>query len=269
MERIPNIPEKKLSQEAHILFNGSPLKLNRTPIDIQRQNTSEVPTSEIIVEKKLAEKISKYFGYQEQSDIDELFITGDITSAFDQEFVIGYPKIEIEIDEYQLTLESQDCLDLCMDFASAITASFRSDFTFLLEEYRKEHPVLTNAIYNYAKENDGFSLPEFKILDAKFADIFLNNINWQGERPGNDHFLLVFQLPKFLANFWWKSEYTSSDKIPSTPHSQVNWGDFYYALMPVVWEEIDAYEYNHGLYLNRINDFGQHEPKNYYYMWIV
>ena len=269
MDKISILPSEGEHDDAPVLLNGEPLGSHIVPYETDTKNDSTASESKIFIETRVAEKAKKYFGYEEGSDIDELF---DLVSLEQKNSITHstvHASIQTEIQKTELTPQEKERLDKCIDFAISVTASFKSDFLFLLEQYNKQHPVLTEQIYKYAREHDGFSLPEFKILDSKSAEKFMDSFGWQGSRPAEGEFLLVFQLPKFLANFWWKSGRTSSEKRPANQHSQIDWGDFYYGLIPIVWGEIEEYEYEHNLRLRRINDIGQHDQKNYYYMWSV
>jgi len=82
--------------------------------------------------------------------------------------------------------------------------------------------------------------------------------------------LLVFQLPKPLAQFWWKGGADSWGNLAEDINdTAIEWGHFYRELMPVVWETQGRHENESGLYFQRVNDIGEHDPKKYYYIWEI
>jgi hypothetical protein len=39
--------------------------------------------------------------------------------------------------------------------------------------------------------------------------------------------------------------------------------------MPLVWKHVDFEEYEGNLKFSRINNIGEHDPQNFYYIWKV
>ena len=86
----------------------------------------------------------------------------------------------------------------------------------------------------------------------------------------NKTLLVVFQLPKHLAQYWWKGGTESwGQESLDIEDSAIEWGHFYRELMPVIWEAVGRYENELGLDFERINSGGEHDPKKYYYIWKI
>ncbi len=73
-----------------------------------------------------------------------------------------------------------------------------------------------------------------------------------------------FNLPKPFGRFWYRGG-NGGKSIP-VKKGEIEWGEFYRRSMPVIWSAVD-HAIMHGLYLQRLNEFGQHDYKKYYYLW--
>ncbi len=121
-------------------------------------------------------------------------------------------------------------------------------------------------------EESGLTDPNFKFRLGAEADILLGELGLGTGKPeiSSDNGVLVFNLPKPLAKFWWKS-----DSLPGLAShrkplgSVIEWGGIYYDLMPIVWNITEEFELGNHLIFDRINGLGQHVPDSYYYVWKV
>lgn len=112
-------------------------------------------------------------------------------------------------------------------------------------------------------------LPNFTIASKNQARALLKEYRLYGE-INKQSLLLVFQLPKPLAHFWWKGGTDSwGDLAEDVGGTVIEWGHFYRKLMPVIWEAQGRHENENGLLFYRLNDFGEHDPTQYYYVWKI
>lgn len=70
--------------------------------------------------------------------------------------------------------------------------------------------------------------------------------------------LVVMQLPKPLAKYWYRTDGGAK---------KVNWGRIYGQLYDEFWQGV-KYAKEQGLYLKRVNKVGVHDPKKYYYVFV-
>ncbi len=177
--------------------------------------------------------------------------------------------IKILIENSQTSEKKQDCLEKTKSFCTELTTEFENTFLFLLNEYSNNRREIPASIKHYIEEKN-FNLPSFLIADAEASKDILTGFNFFDSYIKKENLLLVFQLPKPLAQFWWKGgAYSWGDNSVDIQDTAIEWGHFYRELMPVVWENQGYYENEIGLNFYRINDIGQHSPNNYYYIWEV
>lgn len=208
-----------------------------------------------LVDEKILNKISAQEGFK---DSDELVIETRIKKA--------EAHIDEYIDEKDLILEAEECLDKTREFCEKLTELFKQEFIELLKNYIKEKRTISKPILDYLKEKK-FDLPKFTITHGTEAQNLLEKYGFRLHSYKNK-VILVFQLPKPLANFWWKGGIESwGTKAVDIQGSAIEWGHFYREIMDVVWGAVGFYECEKGLNFDRINSGGEHDPKNYYYIW--
>lgn len=83
-----------------------------------------------------------------------------------------------------------------------------------------------------------------------------------------DSLYIVFNLPKPLAHWWNKGigNWGNQNKNFDVKDEVIGWGSIYRNAMEKVWEGMDRAE---ELDISRLNDIGEHDSKNYYYIWKI
>jgi hypothetical protein len=180
-----------------------------------------------------------------------------------EEEPITYNIKEYGINEAELTPKQLEYLQKVRAFAQSTSKVYRTAMRLLMKGYQQKNPNFTDKIIQKMMER-GYDAPDFSIYGSRSAAEFLSKQEDLGIEGFNDNFLVNFQLPKPLARFWYKGgEGTKS--IP-VKEGEIEWGHFYRIAMPVIYSGVDRAQMS-GLFLNRLNQFGQHDPKKYYYLW--
>ncbi|MFH1621050.1 MAG: hypothetical protein ABIB04_03120 [Patescibacteria group bacterium] len=210
------------------------------------------------------EKMRRLEGLQNPEDIWDKKTFDDIKREIGQ----FSPNTKELISEEEPASEIKRCLEKTRAFCTNLSEDYKKTFLSLLEQYRKERRQISQKIVDYLLEKE-FILPTFVIADRESAKSLLEEYGFGGD-IGERDLLLVFQLPKPLAHFWWKGGADSwGDAAVDVKDQAIEWGHFYRELMPVVWEMQGYYENETGLDFYRINDIGVHDPKKYYYIWEI
>lgn len=170
---------------------------------------------------------------------------------------------EYGINEAGLTPEQLEHLQKTRAFAQNTSRVYRTAMRLLMKGYQQHNPQFTDKMMQKMMER-GYDLPDFSLYGSKAAEEFLSKQQELGIEEFNDNFLVNFQLPKPLARFWYKGG--SGTKSIPVKEGEIEWGHFYRMCMPVIYNGADRAQMS-GLYLNRLNQFGQHDPKKYYYLW--
>lgn len=177
-------------------------------------------------------------------------------------------KLKTIIDEEKIKPNAKELIDELKILISSATDEFMTEFDKLLKECAEEKDGITEKIFQYVKDKE-LDKPEFIISEGgpaqKIIDDFgLDYIFYEGD------VLLSFQLPKQLAEYWWKGKKNFQyDLGNSEEKGIIKWGDFYKKLMPLIWEQVETFEIKHRIAFNRINEIAQHDPKKYYYVWRI
>ncbi len=177
------------------------------------------------------------------------------------------PNIEEVYMEEDFTPAMERCRDKVRLFCNQLTTTFREEFLILLDKYQEERRPIDPKIIEYLIHKELIA-PSFVISHGEQAQKILDEDSFDYYLLGDQRFLLVFQLPKPLAQFWWKGGTDSwGDAGVDIGDTSIEWGHFYRELMPVVWAEQGRCENELGLDFQRINSVGEHDPQRYYYMW--
>lgn len=180
-----------------------------------------------------------------------------------EEEPITYNIKEYGIDEANLTPEQLESLQKVRTFAQSTSKAYRTVMRLLMTGYQQKNPNFTDKMIQRMKER-GYDVPDFSIHGSQSAQEFLSQRAELGIDSFSDNFLVNFQLPKPLAKFWYKGG-NGSKSVP-VKDGEIEWGHFYRMCMPIIYNGVDRSQMS-GLYLNRLNSFGQHDPKQYYYLW--
>ncbi|MBI2459415.1 MAG: VWA domain-containing protein [Parcubacteria group bacterium] len=170
---------------------------------------------------------------------------------------------EYGINEAELTSEQLENLQKTRVFAQNTSKVYRTAMHLLMIGYQQKNPKFTDKMMQKMIERS-YDLPDFSLYGSRAADEFLSKQQELGIDGFSDNFLVNFQLPRPLAKFWYKGG-NGSKSVP-VKEGEIEWGHFYRMCMPVIYNGVDRAQMS-GLYLNRLNQFGQHDPKKYYYLW--
>lgn len=180
-----------------------------------------------------------------------------------EEEPIVYNIKEYGINEADLTPEQLEHLEKVRDFAQNTSKVYRTAMRLLMKGYQQYNPNFTDKMMQKMMER-GYDVPDFSIYGSQAAADFFAQQQELGVDGFSDNFMVNFQLPKPLARFWYKGG--SGSKSVPVKEGEIEWGHFYRMCMPIIYSGVDRAGMK-GLYLNRLNQFGQHDPKKYYYLW--
>lgn len=207
--------------------------------------------------------------------------------------------VEVKIDQEDITPEMQELVDTTEQFAKRSIIGFQDTFWTEMDRYAEEHPHLVTEELRAKIKEKGFDTPKFTILHGDYALDFLEDANLASnygyppeitQELRDEHsrvvknenadgvryydvyknsVYVVFNLPKPLAEYWWKGGLQWGAKGEDMGGMVFEWGNFYRECLPVVWEE-QGYEQGEGdLFFERLNRNSQHDPSKYYYVWQV
>lgn len=180
-----------------------------------------------------------------------------------EEEPIVYNIKEYGINEAELTPEQLENLQKVRTFAQGTSKAYRTVMRLLMTGYQQKNPNFTNKMIQKMMKR-GYDVPDFSIHGSQSAQEFLAQKEELRIDSFSDNFLINFQLPKPLAKFWYKGG--NGSKSQPVKDGEIEWGHFYRMAMPMIYNGVDRAGMQ-GLYLNRLNQFGQHDPKKYYYLW--
>ncbi len=196
-------------------------------------------------------------------DIAEYISKPEEEFAFDEE-PMKYNIKEYGIDESKLTEEQKEILEKIRHFARETSKVYRRVMRLLMQAYKHKNPNFTDKLISRIMEK-GYDLPDFSLYgDVAAAEFLQSNPELGIDELSEGSFLVNFNLPKPFGRFWYKGG-QGSKSIP-VKEGEIEWGDFYRRSMPVIWRAVDR-AMMQGLYLHRLNEFGQHDYKKYYYLW--
>lgn len=152
-------------------------------------------------------------------------------------------------------------------FCAELSIRFSEKFLLLLDQYQKEKQKIPKKIIDYLKKRD-LDLSTFIVRRGEKMNETLEEFGISSYLE-EDGFLVIFQLPKPLAQYWWKGGVGIWGSKSKNVGDAVEWGEFYRKLMPSVWKTREYFSEKEGLDFRTVNDTGQHDPKKYYYIWEV
>jgi hypothetical protein len=198
-------------------------------------------------------------GFRNPNDIHDQPTFNDIENEIAQERLDR--RIRFHFDTTTLGSESKKLLE-----------QWRAEMQVCLEEWSvgiinliSQDEKISPRIREYL-EIEGMDLPTFDLYEKKEADEALQKFGFNREKIETGNFLVVFNLPKPLSQFWWKGDAESWDSKSKDVRTMViEWGRIYRLIIPIIWNAVD----NSPSTMERINPCGMHDPKQYYYLWEI
>lgn len=205
---------------------------------------------------------------------NEIYEDSDVKQAEDKKLEIEAMDLDREIklktviNKEKLNPDAEKLIDELKILISDTTHKFMAEFDRLLSECAEEKEGVTGVtekIFWYIKDKN-LDKPEFIISAGDEAREILNDFGLNYTFYEGD-ILLALQLPKQLAEYWWKGE--KKLKESGSGEKIIKWEYFYKQLRPIIWEQVETFETKRRIVFNRINEVAQHDPKKYYYVWQV
>ncbi len=227
-----------------------------------RKNTEKINSGELFLHnlRKREE------GLKNSEDIFDIANWDEIYARVDEQIKNEQVLIEYDLEEDAgrelLILEVKEFAE------TTTTRRFREEFLHVLSVYQKERREISSKILNYMEERR-FFLPRFLITGGERSKDVLQKLGFTDRVPAKSSALVVFNLPKPLATYWWKGGASEDNKGKDVGASVIEWGHFYRELIPIIWEQIGFYECEGSLDFERINDVHVHKPQDFYYIWEV
>lgn len=167
---------------------------------------------------------------------------------------------EAELDESQLKL-----LNNLREFCKTTTVTYVRTMRFIMEEYKSRNLNFTDDMMQKMILR-GHDTPSFTIYGKEAGEDFIENTCSELGTQGfeSNGMVLNFNLPDILGRFWYRGGVGA--KAQPVPEGAIEWGHFYRSGMPAIWRSVDAAP-RKGIFLDRLNAFGQHDYKKYYYLY--
>ncbi len=250
--------EQKLSSMQEIAQQASQMQ-EQMQETLQQKTDGEQVKNELQNLKEELEQLQEVANQFSEADLEKAV-------AEEDEEPMTYNITEFGIDESKLTPEQLETLENVREFAKNTSKTYRSVMRLLMNAYQQYNPNFTDKIIGQMKDH-GYDLPSFSIYSQQAATEFLGRQDGLGidSLLNQDSFLVNFNLPKPIGRFWYRGG-SGSKSIP-VPPGAIEWGEFYRRSMPVIWNATDRAPFAEQIYLDRLNQFGQHDPKNFYYLW--
>lgn len=218
---------------------------------------------EIHVPKKFLERTGREEGLKNPADVYDVSAAESIAAEVEAEIRRTQLNIAVQA-EAEISLETAQLISAVQGFCERASHDFREEFLRLLAEYQAGKSSVSEKIVGYLKEKK-FELPRFAIADGTFAHTILAECGLSNVVISRGYLLLLFNLPKPLSFYWWKGD----DISQGAEYPSVEWGYFYRALMPVIWEAVGKEESEGKCTFTRLNEAGHHDPEKFYYIWEV
>ncbi len=164
---------------------------------------------------------------------------------------------------------SERLVEVSSELASNIKQAYEQHFRQAIDTYRQEVGPFPQKVEDYLEKMEWFK-PSIGLLTATEAKEKLGQLEfmYEAESWHNNDMLMVFNLPKPLAQYW--------NKYGTEEHPQqrqkingmaLEWGYFYRTLSQIPWNSVNQVaQSNERIEINRINQIGQHS-KDYYYLF--
>ena len=211
--------------------------------------------------EKLKEQLQQLEEVAKQLSEDQ---QGQVEEAEDEE-PMTYNIKEYGIDESKLSDEQLELLGKVRTYAQKTSKTYRTAMRVLMTAYQQHNPNFTDEMIQKMKER-GYDLPDFSIYSQEAAQQFLSKQAELGiDSVQAEDFLVNFNLPRPIGRMWYRGG-DGKLSLP-VPEGEIEWGEFYRRTMPVIWNAADRAAMTEKLYLDRLNQFGQHDAKKYYYLY--
>lgn len=170
-------------------------------------------------------------------------------------------QVRFHFDATTLNHESQEFLEQWRLEMRACLEEWSDGIKDLLNQDKKISPRIREYL-----EIRGMDLPTFDVYVKSEADEVLQRFGFNAEKIEMGNFLVVFNLPKPLSQFWWKGGAESWGSASKDVRKMViEWGRIYRLSIPIIWNAVDSSPST----MERINPCGVHDPKQYYYLWEI
>lgn len=185
-----------------------------------------------------------------------------------QKFLKPKPIDRLEFSPGEFDAEQEYLISKLGSFIEKAEQEIASSFENLVASYESAVGGIPKNILAYLREKN-LMFPKFSLLVGNKAKNFLDSVTHEVDLDGK--VLMVFNLPKPLAKFWWKGDVAGSSAgvNKEVGEAGIEWGYFYHNIMPSVWENVGFLECESDICLERINGIGEHDPDSYYYIWAV
>ena len=162
--------------------------------------------------------------------------------------------------------ERKELVKLAREFAEDMQKLLKNRLGELIVESQQHPTSISPEIIAYM-EKTGMNLAQLSVFEGDDAQS--KTLEYGIDKMEDENgLMIVFNLPKPIRQFWWKggTGLWGSEAV-DVEGKVIEWGYFYRKLMDTVWETIGYWESETPLVLRRLNAIGDHDPKNFYYVW--
>jgi hypothetical protein len=187
-----------------------------------------------------------------------------IVAATEQEITIEPEDYEAIASKGALPEGREEDIRDYMDRCLSLVARYNAGMTRFLELYSVMNPEFTSEVReNFIKR--GYTRPQCTLLMGRERTSFIAKHIGKSV-PDTGSVLIAINLPRPLARFWYRGgRHGGAQQVPP---GHIAWGDIYWRSMPVLWEALREIT-SLSEPVRRMNAFGQHDPKEYYYVYEV
>ncbi len=162
--------------------------------------------------------------------------------------------------------ERMELMQMAREFVADMQKLLKDRLGSLMVEAQKMPTPIPPAIIEYMEKTE-MNLAQFSMFEGGSA--VSKTIEYGLDKMEDENgLMIVFNLPKAIGQFWWKGGTGLwGEQAVDVDGKVIEWGFFYRKLMDTVWETLGYYEAETPLNLRRLNAIGDHDPKNFYYVW--
>ena len=230
----------------------------------------KISTTKILLPQKDIHENLKESGYLSLPDLMEELQRRKL--LYEQVLLVKEQCSTYHIYEYGIdddtfsSLEEQETLRMMREFALDTSKQYEESMRQLMEVYAKTNPKFTEKIIRRMKETR-HDIPRFDLYGKTEGMKFLRrNFSDDIQKDGVGDFVIVFNLPWPLGKFWYKGGV--GRLAEEVEPGEIEWGHFYRECMYEVYGGVDKAR-GEGLSLDRLNEYSDHLPGVYYYIWTV